>query len=310
MKLMTLNSHSLEEPDYESKLLTFVEAVVREQPDIIALQEVNQRSAAAVLKGGLTFRFGPEVTAQELEGCGFVPCPEGSAEAPIASPADQSAIPVRADNHAFRAAGLLSRRGMPYHWTWISSKIGYDKYDEGLALFSRYPIQEARQFYISASRDYTNWRTRKILGITVDTGRDIQHFFTAHMGWWADKQEPFAGQWQRACKALDGRSGQIWILGDFNSPAHIPGQGYDLIRAGGWLDTYQMAADRDSGVTVDRAIDGWKQYPSPSGMRIDHIWTNRKIPVKSSQVMFNGRNDPIVSDHFGVMIEIAEGADI
>ena len=198
-----------------------------------------------------------------------------------------------------------SQGGLTYHWTWVPSKIGYDKYDEGLALFSRWPILDTHQFYITASQDYHNWKTRKILGITVDTGQGIQHFFTVHMGWWEDEQEPFAGQWQRIEYGLSGLpDGQIWLLGDFNSPAHVPGQGRDLIRSRGWLDTYQLAAHRDSGVTVDRAIDGWKQYPSASGMRIDYIWTSREIPVISSQVLFNGKNDPIVSDHFGIMVEI------
>ncbi len=276
MKLMTLNSHSLEEPDYENKLLAFVNAVVREAPEVIALQEVNQ------LAGEIT-----------------------------------DSPPVRTDNHAFRAAGLLSQRGLHYHWTWLPCKVGYGRYDEGLALFSRRPILKIHQFYISGTRDYTDWKTRKILGITVDTGQSLQHFFTVHMGWWEDEQEPFARQWQRIEEGLTGLpEGQIWLMGDFNSPAHIPGQGYDLIRSRGWFDTWQLAAHRDSGITVDRAIDGWKQYPSPSGMRIDYIWTNLNIPVQNSQVIFNGKNEPVISDHFGVMAEIKrqtsrnEGADL
>ena len=42
MKLITLNTHSLVEPDYENKLKLFAEAVLRERPDVVALQEVNQ----------------------------------------------------------------------------------------------------------------------------------------------------------------------------------------------------------------------------------------------------------------------------
>ncbi len=44
MKLITLNTHSLVEPGYENKLKLFAEAVLRERPDVIALQEVNQIS--------------------------------------------------------------------------------------------------------------------------------------------------------------------------------------------------------------------------------------------------------------------------
>ena len=42
MKLLTLNTHSLEEPDYAKKTEKFIEMLEKEQPDIIALQEVNQ----------------------------------------------------------------------------------------------------------------------------------------------------------------------------------------------------------------------------------------------------------------------------
>mgnify|MGYP001857300799 CR=1 FL=1 len=46
MKLITLNSHSIIEPDYEEKLLGFCGVVRKEQPQIMALQEVNQTISA------------------------------------------------------------------------------------------------------------------------------------------------------------------------------------------------------------------------------------------------------------------------
>ena len=42
MKLLTLNTHSLEEADYADKTEKFIEMLRKEQPDIVALQEVNQ----------------------------------------------------------------------------------------------------------------------------------------------------------------------------------------------------------------------------------------------------------------------------
>ena len=40
-----------------------------------------------------------------------------------------------------------------------------------------------------------------------------------------------------------------------------------------------------------------------NGMRIDYLWVNREIPVLRTQVICNGINGPVVSDHYGVMIE-------
>ena len=44
MKLLTLNTHSLIEPDYEAKREIFVNFIAAEQPEVFALQEVNQLS--------------------------------------------------------------------------------------------------------------------------------------------------------------------------------------------------------------------------------------------------------------------------
>ena len=42
MKIITINTHSLEEPDYERKLHEFAGVILTEQPDVFAMQEVNQ----------------------------------------------------------------------------------------------------------------------------------------------------------------------------------------------------------------------------------------------------------------------------
>ena len=52
MKIMTLNTHSLAEPEYESKLAAFAGSLVQIKPDIIALQEVNQSRSAPPAASG------------------------------------------------------------------------------------------------------------------------------------------------------------------------------------------------------------------------------------------------------------------
>ena len=53
MKLLTLNTHSLDGCDWEQKLEWFVKGIFEEKPDIIALQEVNQTIAAQVAENVL-----------------------------------------------------------------------------------------------------------------------------------------------------------------------------------------------------------------------------------------------------------------
>ena len=145
MKLLTLNTHSLEEPGYVEKTEKFIEMLVKEQPDIVALQEVNQSQNAAEL---------PDVMLDGYTRCGGFE------------------LPVRADNHAAYVVKELRKRGIYYDWTWISAKTGYGKYDEGMALLSRKPITRVQQFLISKTDDYENWKTRRTLGIQPEGSSD------------------------------------------------------------------------------------------------------------------------------------------
>lgn len=289
MKIMTLNTHSLAEPDYASKLAAFAGSLVQIKPDIIALQEVNQSKGA------------PPAAAGRLRESGYVPC--GANDLIADSPCAPQTV-IRADNHAFNLALFLARAGVSCQWTWTPAKTGYGIYDEGLAVLSRSPILGTSQFYTTGIRDYENWKTRKILGINTRTEYGEESFYSVHMGWWDDAEEPFKGQWNRIRKGLAPLSGKhLWLMGDFNAPAHVTGQGRDLILGSGWYDAYDLAASRDSGVTVADAIDGWRNQGEISGMRIDYIWTNRRVPVISSQTIYDGTTFPVVSDHFGIITE-------
>ena len=49
------------------------------------------------------------------------------------------------------------------------------------------------------------------------------------------------------------------------------------------------------------AIDGWREQGEISGMRIDYIWTSRRVPVISIKTIYDGIYGPLVSDHFGII---------
>lgn len=279
MKLVTLNTHSLIEEHYPEKLNQFVNFICRETPDLIALQEVNQSIDAPVWKQALP---------------GF-------------SPAPRCRIPVREDNHALQTALRLQEARLHYYWTWLPIKVGYDRYDEGLAIFSKTPLTQIDAFYISSFQDYQYWKTRQILG--VKTADSSDWFYTVHMGWWNDTEDSFSAQWKRFETQLETEkhSHNFWLLGDFNSPAEVRNEGYDLIKQSDYFDTYLLAQKKDSGITVEGVIDGWRDRLENSstlkGMRIDHIWCKHPVPIHSSSVIFNGQNEPIISDHFGIMIK-------
>ena len=125
-----------------------------------------------------------------------------------------------------------------------------------------------------------------------------------HLGWWKDEVEPFAAQWETLSRAA-GAKKTAFLLGDFNSEADVRGEGYDLVLRSGWQDTYRLAQQRDEGYTVVQAIDGWRDAPDAAAKkRIDQIWCSQAIAVKSTRVVFNGLQEPQVSDHAGVLIEL------
>ena len=238
----------------------------------MSLQEVNQTAAAPLLA---------DVPA------GYYPCPGNM-------------VLLKADNHAAAVARMLEEAGCAYHWSWLPAKIGYDRYDEGMAVFSRAPITAAENLLLSQINDYNNWKTRRALGICAG---DVW-YYTVHLGWWKDEEEPFADQWNILAAAA-GAKPLAFLLGDFNSEADVRGEGYDLILRSGWQDTYRLARQRDDGYTVVQAIDGWRDAPDAAAKkRIDQIWCSQAVPVHSSRVVFGGKQEPRVSDHAGVLIEV------
>lgn len=281
MKILTLNTHSLQEENYAQKLDWFVEGILREKPDIIAMQEVNQTVGATLM---------PQ---EMLEGQYPIP----------------GCMKIRQDNHAANVAYRLRQAGLECYWAWLPVKLGYSKYDEGIAVLSiGRKIRCIDQFPISKAGDYRNWRTRAVLGVKLEGLEDW--FYCLHMGWW-DEEDGFLDQWKKlsCCIASKRMCGTVWLMGDFNAPDDLPGQSYEHIASNGWIDTHRAARFADSGITVPGTIDGWEEKLigwKPEGMRLDYIWCSKKKEILSSRVVFNGMKEPVVSDHFGVLIEVKE----
>lgn len=266
MKLLTLNTHSLIEDDYRRKLLEFTDAISELKPDIIALQEVNQTSCEYTLPKSC------------LDGAVYV----------------GSACEIKADNHAASVNRILRQNGINYNWVWLPIKNGYNKYDEGLAIFSLAPIADIKSVLLSEYDDYSDWHTRKAIGIKTVSE---DWFYCVHFGLSNDSNDPFAAQWSRLYKSIGNRDKTV-ILGDFNFPPSS--DGYTIVENSGFFDTYTLADKKDSGVTVSGNIAGWET--DFTDKRIDYIFSCGKVKIKSSEVIFNNKNRRAVSDHYGVIV--------
>lgn len=261
MKLLTLNCHSWQEDQQLEKIKILAEAIKENLYDVIALQEVSQHIKAPLIDGH-----------------------------------------IREDNYALLLIKELRKIGVKdYVFKWDFSHIGYDIYEEGLAIITKHEIKEDQSFFITKNRDQKHWKTRKIVGIKLLYQDKPISFYSCHLGWWHDQEEPYKFQVESLLSQVPKDESAI-LMGDFNSSAYVRNEGYDFLTGNGLYDTYELASRQDSGVTVRGKIAGWEN--NKHDMRIDLILSAQPIQPKYSRVIFNGIHKPIISDHYGVEIEI------
>ena len=265
MKLLTLNTHSLMEKEYEKKLGVFVCAVKKHLPDVICLQEIMQPIYAAN-------------SAEEH-------CTLGN-------------IPLKVGNHALNLKRLLDKENLKYYLTWLGIKKSYDQFDEGLAIISREKPKETDAVLLTPIDDYKSWKTRKALGVKINTA----WFYNVHTGWWDDCDFPLKEQLDKLFLAVKEKS-PLYLMGDFNSVAGEREKGYDYIVKNGFFDTYVQAKSKDVGYTAHTSIDGWGETEKKD-VRIDFIFSSEKTEPKSSFTVFNGDTEEKISDHNGILLTL------
>jgi len=261
MKLLTLNCHSWQENNQHEKIKTVAETIAGKDYDVIALQEVSQHIDSPIVYGA-----------------------------------------IREDNFALLLVEELRKLGAAeYTFTWDFSHIGYDVYEEGLAILTKHKIEEEYSFFITRNQDQSYWKTRKIVGAKIVVDEQPVSFYSCHLGWWHDEEEPFIDQANTLLDQVE-KDVPFFLMGDFNNAASIQGEGYEYLLEKGLFDTYELAADKDSGATIAGEIAGWEN--NKQDLRIDLILAGHPVEAKYSRVIFNGENKPVVSDHYGVEVEV------
>lgn len=210
---------------------------------------------------------------------------------------------LKANNFGFLLVQKLKELGSMYDYEWDISHIGYECFEEGVALLTKHPVLQRESFFVSCSQDISYWKTRKVVGMTVNYKGISTAFYACHLGWWQDEEEPFRSQMDRLVARIN-QERPHFLMGDFNNPAGIAGEGYDYVQDFGYFDTYQLAKHKDSGVTVLGEIAGWENHSDKK--RIDFIFSSKKVEILTSRVILNGINKPVVSDHFAIEVNVAD----
>lgn len=208
---------------------------------------------------------------------------------------------VKVNNFALLLQDELKRLGNEkYTFYWDVAHIGYDIYEEGLCLMTKLPVAKKESFNISKSNDITFWKTRKIVKLNVIYNNKEVSLYSCHLGWWNDEEEPFKEQFKELSQKLKNDNIAL-VMGDFNNNSNVRNEGYDYI-CEKLFDTYKLSKNKDLGVTVKGQIAGWDE--NKENLRLDLILTNKEVTVESSNVIFNGINKDVVSDHYGVEVVI------
>lgn len=207
---------------------------------------------------------------------------------------------IKEDNFVYLLNNELKKlQEFNYKYVWEFSHIGYDIYEEGLCILTRHKIEEVESFYVTKSNEKTFYKSRKVIKCSININNEKINFLSCHLGWWDDEDESFKYQADNLMKKLDGLS---FVMGDFNNNAMVRNEGYDYLLSKGLIDTYNIAIEKDSGITVPGEIAGWEGKNEDK--RLDIIFTNQSLNVKKSNVVFNGMNKMVISDHYGVEIDI------
>lgn len=261
MKLLTLNCHSWQEDNQIKKIKYLAKVINEKEYDVIALQEVSQLINSDIVFGK-----------------------------------------IKNDNFALLLKEeLLKLNNDKYEFVWDIVHIGYDIYEEGLCIMTKLPIIEQDSFYVSNSKDMNFWKSRKIVKAKVKyNGKDIV-FYSCHLGWWNDDDEPFKNQAINLINDVKKEDLSL-LMGDFNNNAGVRNEGYDHLLDAGLIDTFSLAKVKDDGFTVKGKIAGWDE--NIENLRLDIIFSNKELEIEKSNVIFNSKNKKIISDHFGVEIEI------
>ncbi|MBS7577189.1 MULTISPECIES: endonuclease/exonuclease/phosphatase family protein [unclassified Enterococcus] len=264
MKILTLNTHSWLEANQRDKIKAIAKEIINNEYDLIALQEVNQLIQSAELEQ--ITAYGGQSTLHE-------------------------------DNFALLLQREIEGLGQKYYFTYHIAHRGFNKYQEGLSFLVKTPIIELAEIITTPFNDF-EFLTRKAIRLKTKIAGQSYTFYNCHASWWANG---FPDEWHRLITDIESQSGPIILMGDFNAPDDIKDESYHLI-SNHFQDSFHEAREKIGRNTITESIAGWVN--NTQARRIDFVFYNSLLTAKSYEVVFDNHRTPIVSDHFGVSVEI------
>jgi len=203
------------------------------------------------------------------------------------------------------AARIINEQlARPYYLHTDWSHLGFDRYREGVAILSRYPMHNHDARYVSDSHGAYDINSRKVVMATIEAPYiGAVNVFSAHLSWW---EGGFAGQFWRLHEwaASKQHAGLVATLlcGDFNIAAGS--DAYRMVLADYGYDDLYLAAQGVYQPEQNFRLDDpyWRQQLSLD-YRIDYIFMGKGggLQAVTANTLFTDRDYGRVSDHNGYL---------
>lgn len=200
---------------------------------------------------------------------------------------------------------INDRLEKPYHIHSDWAHLGFNKYREGVAILSRYPMLKQESKYVSSSDDPFDIHSRKVVLAQVHVPyMGLINFFSAHLSWWEDgfpEQFKRLSEWAAENKTEDVRG--TMLCGDFNVAAGS--EGYNLVvKSNEYDDQFLEANSHGVFEKIFKVNDPYWQHYLADDYRIDYIFMNKAsdLRINSGRMLFTEEDYGRVSDHCGYLM--------
>ncbi|MHA2172350.1 MAG: endonuclease/exonuclease/phosphatase family protein, partial [Candidatus Kariarchaeaceae archaeon] len=232
--------------------------------------------------------------------------------------------PIHIDNMAhILAQRLKTAYQTEYYFVWDWAHYGWNVWEEGVAVLSKYPILDWESRYVSTgtSKSIGSWETVSRMAIYASV--DIPWFgrvniFSAHLSWRvSDTDQEQNNQIIRLREFVEEKENLFnepvlsFVCGDFNGDptSDAPySEGYETMMTNGtYVDSYHDIYANANFKPAQRKHDTIKgDFPG----RIDYVFMkkNQTYSVNASQIIFTSSVIGQVSDHYGVISKIRRNA--
>ena len=160
---------------------------------------------------------------------------------------------IHQDNFALCLVEKLAEAGLDYHWSWAYNHIGFDIYNEGVAILSRKPIAP-KEILVSEENDPRDYHTRKVLLVETEVEGKLMTITSCHLSWW---DKGFQGEWSKLEEELLKVKTPLVLMGDFNNPVDYEGYQHILKSPLKLQDSHKVAQKISGRATVEGEIAGW-----------------------------------------------------